>query len=133
MKRLYEKSRDGKDQNVLILLHGLGDTAANFIQFGRKLELPQTALAAIEAPFPIPFFEGTSWWPRPFDMDTGAMRPPNTNDIQSIRNQLFQYITREYIDTRGFEADRIFLLGFSQGGSIALDLAIHSPIEFRGK
>lgn len=60
---VYTASPDGIDENLLILFHGLGDNPTNFIQFGKKMRLPQTACLAIKAPFPIPFFdEGTSWF-----------------------------------------------------------------------
>jgi hypothetical protein len=42
----------------------------NFIKFGEKMELPQTALVALQGPIPIPFFDGSCWYPA-FDMSTG--------------------------------------------------------------
>ena len=46
----YAQSDDGVDENLLILLHGLGDTHAPFTNLGKQLKLPQTATLAIRAP-----------------------------------------------------------------------------------
>lgn len=45
----YAPSDDGTDENLLILLHGLGDTHIPFGRLGRSLKLPQTATLAIRA------------------------------------------------------------------------------------
>ena len=34
------------------------------------MELPQTAIVALQGPNPIPFFEGSCWYPA-FDLSTG--------------------------------------------------------------
>lgn len=46
----YAPSDDGTDENLLILLHGLGDTHIPFFKLGRQLKLPQTAVLAVRAP-----------------------------------------------------------------------------------
>jgi len=46
----YTPSDDGVDENLLILLHGLGDTHVPFANLGKQLKLPQTATLALRAP-----------------------------------------------------------------------------------
>jgi hypothetical protein len=46
----YTPSNDDVDENLLVLLHGLGDTHAPFANLGKQLKLPQTATLAIRAP-----------------------------------------------------------------------------------
>ena len=46
----YAPSDDDVDENLLILLHGLGDTHVPFANLGKKLKLPQTATLALRAP-----------------------------------------------------------------------------------
>ncbi|THU87365.1 hypothetical protein K435DRAFT_867374 [Dendrothele bispora CBS 962.96] len=46
----YYPSDDGTDENLLILLHGLGDTHIPFSKLGKQFKLPQTAVLAIRAP-----------------------------------------------------------------------------------
>lgn len=46
----YTSSDDGVDENLLILLHGLGDTHVPFANLGKQFKLPQTATLALRAP-----------------------------------------------------------------------------------
>ena len=38
----YSGSQDGVNENLLILLHGLGDSEKAYYDFGKRMELPQT-------------------------------------------------------------------------------------------
>lgn len=71
----YESSPSGVDSNLLILLHGLGDTHLPFQNLGRKLagNLPQTAILSLRGGSPIPFLdqEGWAWWPVWDDLGQG--------------------------------------------------------------
>lgn len=48
----YAESKDGAQANLLVLLHGLGDTSASFLQLGKQLSLPGTCALSLQAPFP---------------------------------------------------------------------------------
>ena len=52
---VYTPSQNGPSTNLLILLHGLGDTHVRFHKLGRDLNLPQTATLALCAPLPYIF------------------------------------------------------------------------------
>lgn len=41
--------------NILILLHGLGDTNESFTQLAKQLALPETVCISTQAPSPLPF------------------------------------------------------------------------------
>lgn len=62
----YQSSPSGVDSNLLLLLHGLGDTAASFAALGASLQrsLPQTAVMAVQAPLRVPLLEEEAymWW-----------------------------------------------------------------------
>jgi predicted esterase len=123
-------SVDGINQNLLILFHGLGDTADNFIQFGLKLRIPQTALLSVQGSFMIPFFpDGWAWFPS-FD-DQGFYL--KHNDPKLIKG-LIQTRTKLLNDIKSLEwpLERIFLLGFGQGGSVALDLVLNGQLSVGG-
>jgi hypothetical protein len=78
LKPLYIESQDKANSNIMILLHGMGDTAGNFIQFAQRMQLPQTMLCALTGPFRIPFFDnGTSWYSQfgPDGMDLPKSHP----------------------------------------------------------
>ena len=46
----------GVDANLLVLLHGIGDTSKPFFQLGEQLQrtLPQTAILRVQAPIRVP-------------------------------------------------------------------------------
>jgi predicted esterase len=130
LKYVYRHSADGIDENLLILFHGLGDKAGNFVNFGIKMNLPQTAVMAIQGPDKIPFFEesevGTGWWPA-YDPVTGDDLPVTSKvALDGIRKT--RKLLTEFLDKLGkvWLPGNIFLFGFSQGGSCALDLALRS-------
>lgn len=66
----YASAQDQVDSNLLIFLHGLGDTAQPFFQLGKQLQktLPQTAIMSIQAPLRVPLLEEEAWmWWESFD------------------------------------------------------------------
>lgn len=44
----------GQPLNILILLHGLGDTQSSFTSLAKNLNLPETACISLRGPNPIP-------------------------------------------------------------------------------
>lgn len=60
----YRHSKDGIDTNLLILLHGLGDTLEPFDRLAASLALPQTATLTIQGTLQVPLLEEKAfqWW-----------------------------------------------------------------------
>jgi hypothetical protein len=58
----YVPSPDGVDENLLLLLHGLGDRPSAFAQLARSMALPQMAALAMGGPQEVPFSEGGRSW-----------------------------------------------------------------------
>jgi predicted esterase len=57
-------SPDGRPHNIVLLLHGLGDSAGPFARLARQWRLPQTLALALQAPAPIGFgMPGAAWFP----------------------------------------------------------------------
>lgn len=52
----YAPSHDGKESNLLLLLHGLGDTCKPFFELGKQFKLPGTCVLSLQAPFPYVLF-----------------------------------------------------------------------------
>ena len=77
---------EGKADNLLVLLHGLGDTPANYLTFGTNLQLPSTTVVSLRAPWPLGaggaieaaaagHVEGYQWFPA-FEDDGSLIKPP---------------------------------------------------------
>lgn len=49
----------------------IGDTKGPFAALGTKLQLPQTATMAVQAPEPVPYMEECYQWYPSFDFLTG--------------------------------------------------------------
>lgn len=116
--------------NILILLHGLGDTNASFTKLGQQLSLPETACIALQAPNPLPFNLGGFHWGDDliFDQNTGAM-DVDTGFKTSTRIVLDKIIKDALISKCGYRAREIMLFGFAQGGMVAVQAAA----EFDGE
>ncbi|KAH9882645.1 hypothetical protein J1614_000881 [Plenodomus biglobosus] len=110
--------------NVLILLHGLGDTISSFTNLGKQLNLPETACIAVQAPAPLPFDLGGFHWgdDMVFDQNTGEM-DVDTGFKASMRLVLGSVIREGLMKNCGYTAREIIIFGFAQGGMVGLQTA----------
>jgi predicted esterase len=92
----------------LVLLHGRGAGAHDILQFAEALALPDTALAAPEAP-------GRSWWPTSFLAPAAAMAPHVEAGLAAVDAAIAAF------EAEGLTRNRIGVLGFSQGGCLAAE------------
>ncbi|KAF8208213.1 hypothetical protein K438DRAFT_1574755 [Mycena galopus ATCC 62051] len=126
----YAPSDDGTDENLLILLHGLGnicqlcikgDTHIPFSKLGRQFKLPQTAVLAVRAPDQVPFLyeESFAWFPS-FDDLGELIESPNPTPALLLMDRIFRHLS----DDCAWPANRIHLFGFAQGGSVAAEFGI---------
>jgi len=118
----YAPSDDGTDENLLILLHGLGDTHIPFSKLGKSLKLPQTAILALDAPEQVPFLydEQSYQWFTSFD-DLGEIieRPNPTPALQHL-SKIIDHLTNDC----AWPLNHIHFFGFAQGGSVATEFVI---------
>ncbi|KAF2094367.1 phospholipase/Carboxylesteras-like protein [Rhizodiscina lignyota] len=107
--------------NVLILLHGLGDTHLPFKTLASQLSLPETACISLRAPAPLPFeLDGFHWGDDIiFDQSTGAM-DSDTGFQKSTRLLVEDVILNGVVRKCGYKMREIMLFGFAQGGMVAL-------------
>jgi predicted esterase len=109
---------------VLLLLHGFCDTDLNFASFGTKLQLPQTAVLAIRAPIPL-LDMGFTW----FDVLTssGDVSFDSADAVASLRetSDAMLPLLQRLHQRQGYAMRNIFILGYSQGGTVALSV-LHS-------
>ncbi|KAI0037092.1 hypothetical protein K488DRAFT_39890 [Vararia minispora EC-137] len=117
----YVPSDDGTDENLLILLHGLGDTHLPFAKLGRSLNLPQTAMLALRAPERIPYlYEDAYQWYESFDPLGALIASPNPTKGLDYMSAVLQHLTKDC----GWPPRRIHVYGFAQGGSVATESAL---------
>jgi predicted esterase len=113
-----------KPTNVLLLLHGLGDTNIPFGLFAQRLSLPETCCISLRAPAPLPFgLEGYHWGDDiVFDNATGGIDTDSgfTRALKLVHEKVVKGIL---IDKCGYKGREIVLFGFGQGGMVAISLA----------
>ena len=119
--------------NVLILLHGLGDTNASFGNLGRQLCLPDTACIAMQAPTPLPFDLGGFHWGDDivFDQASGQM-DLDTGFARAIHIIKKDIIEDGLIKNCGYRPREIMLFGFGQGAMAAMAAALSMSEELGG-
>ncbi|KJA14560.1 hypothetical protein HYPSUDRAFT_72507 [Hypholoma sublateritium FD-334 SS-4] len=117
----YAPSDDGTDENLLVLLHGLGDTHAPFAKLGKSLKLPQTAVLALRAPAVVPFLYEDAWqWFPAFDGLGAPLITPDPTPAIDFLTVALAHLTGPC----AWPPDRIHLFGFAQGGTAAAELAV---------
>ncbi|CAE6537889.1 unnamed protein product [Rhizoctonia solani] len=120
---VYFPSDDGIDENILIVLHGLGDSMAPFVRMAKQLKLPQTATLVLQAPELIPFLEEGEemyqWYTSFTSLGELIERPNPMGAVEKV-HKIIEYLKHEC----GWPTTRIHLFGFAQGGSVALESAL---------
>ncbi len=104
---------------AMIMLHGRGASAADILGLSADLERAGLAFLAPQAP------EGR-WYPNPFLAPLASNQPWLDAALARLR-QLVENLVKG-----GLSKERIFLLGFSQGGSLALEFAARSGQRWGG-
>ncbi|KAI0669116.1 hypothetical protein C8Q78DRAFT_978867 [Trametes maxima] len=118
---VYAPSDDGTDENLLILLHGLGDTEIPFGRLGRQLHLPQTATLALRAPEKVPYlYEEAYQWYESFDPLGELLERPNPTPAIDLLTKVLEHLVKGC----AWPPVRIHLFGFAQGGSVAAESAL---------
>ncbi|KAM6501113.1 hypothetical protein JOM56_004127 [Amanita muscaria] len=118
---VYIPSDDGMDENLLIILHGLGDTHAPFAKMGRQLKLPQTAVLSLRAPDQIPYLEEDSFqWYTSFDHLGELIQQPDPTPAIELLSEAVAYLIKDC----HWPPHRIHLFGFAQGGTVAAEFGI---------
>ncbi|KAI5780765.1 phospholipase/Carboxylesterase-like protein [Geopyxis carbonaria] len=120
-------SIDQRISNVLILLHGLGDTEQPFSVLGSRLNIPETLCLSVRGPHPLPFDSHGFHWGNDiiFDQASGGLDMDSGFDDT---RQLFKTIIDEVlVNICGWSRRKLFFFGFGQGGMVALDIAASLP------
>ncbi|OQR91239.1 hypothetical protein ACHHYP_04855 [Achlya hypogyna] len=123
------------NENMLIFLHGLGDTHDALFALGSTMALPQTAVMSVRAPLALPFDLGYAWY-HALDNDgnvllpraASAARSQSLAEVVTHWHQLLHVLHVDY----GWPYARMFLFGFAQGATTALHVAASTTQRLGG-
>jgi predicted esterase len=101
----------GDAAGALILLHGRGGDAEEMLGLAGLVAPPSLACLAPQA-------AGSTWYPWRFT-EPAARNEPHLSSALSVLGDLMERLARD-----GLPAERIALLGFSQGACLALEFAL---------
>jgi len=107
-----------KAHAAMILLHGRGATAEDIMTIAAELMHPGFAYLAPQA-------EGNAWYPYPFTAPLDANEPYLSAALGVIENLLAKVEAT-------IPAQRVILLGFSQGACLALEFAARHARRYGG-
>jgi phospholipase/carboxylesterase len=103
---------------AMVLVHGRGASAADIMTLGTELLHPGFAYLAPQA-------AGGAWYPKPFTAPTEENEPYLTSALEVLASLLA-------LIEGSVSADRIILLGFSQGACLTLEFAVRHARPYGG-
>jgi len=103
---------------AMVLVHGRGATAEDIITLAADLMHPGFAYLAPQA-------AGNAWYPNPFTAPLEANEPYLSSALGVLENLLAKI-------EAGIPAQRVILLGFSQGACLALEFAVRHARRYGG-
>jgi predicted esterase len=103
---------------AMILVHGRGASAADIMTLGAELIHPGVAYFAPQA-------AGNAWYPNPFTSPIESNEPYLSSALEVVGSLL---ATIE----KSVPADRVILLGFSQGACLTLEFAARHARRYGG-
>lgn len=134
MARKLQSDRRGPEKatSVVVLLHGYGADGADLLGLADPLSphLPGTAFYAPDAPEPCannPM--GRQWFPVPW-LDGSTQDQARESMVRSV-DDLNAFLD-EVLAREGLGADRMVLVGFSQGTMMALQVGLRRKAELAG-
>ena len=104
---------------AVIMLHGRGASAAGMLDFADVFAQPEIAYLAPQAP-------GSTWYPYSFMAPFEKNEPAFSNALATVASAVAD------LAGQGFPPERVVLLGFSQGGCLALEYAARNAQRYGG-
>ncbi|KAI2499297.1 phospholipasecarboxylesterase [Fragilaria crotonensis] len=129
MLSLSSRPAGWPNTNLLILLHGAGDTHIPFDKLGQTMALPQTATLALSARGaygePLPLQLGYTWF-QEMDYTTGAPLPESQRQrsLHEAASKFCQFLHQLIVQEQWIIPERVFLLGYGAGGALAMQVCV---------
>jgi phospholipase/carboxylesterase len=112
-------ARLAEAQAAMIMVHGRGATADSILTLTDELQRPDWAYLAPQA-------AGNTWYPYSFLAPIWQNEPGITSGLTAVAHLL------DHITNAGIPAERIILLGFSQGACLTLEFAARNAGRYGG-
>lgn len=109
----------GSATAAMIMLHGRGATAEDILYLAHELNAPDVAFLAPQA-------ANATWYPNRFIAPVATNEPWLSSALQVVDELVGSLVAA------GIPHERIFLLGFSQGGCLATEYAARHPRRYAG-
>jgi predicted esterase len=111
----------GEAAAAMILIHGRGATAESILELTREFSMEGAHLAYL-----APQAAGMVWYPNRFVAPRASNEPYLSSALAKIEGLVAQVLAA------GIPAEKLFILGFSQGACLALDYAARHPRRYGG-
>lgn len=109
----------GEAHAAMIMLHGRGATAEDILYLAHEWTAPHVAYLAPQA-------ANATWYPNRFIAPVATNEPWLSSALQVVDDLVAS------LAASGVPHERIFLLGFSQGGCLATEYAARYPRRYAG-
>lgn len=106
-------------QAGMVLIHGRGSSAVNILSLAAEFAHPTVAYLAPQA-------AGGTWYPNRFIAPIASNEPGITSGMVAIADALGA------LEAAGVPAERVVLLGFSQGACLAVEFAARHARRYGG-
>lgn len=104
---------------VVLMTHGRGDNAQNFIGLSEEFEHENVAFLALQA-------ANFTWYPQSFLAPIAANEPYLSSALVFLED------TVEHVIQQGIQAEKIIFMGFSQGACLALEYTARNARRYGG-
>lgn len=111
---------------AVVLVHGRGATAESFAPLADALVQGDGASLEPDLAFLAPQAPGNTWYPYPFMSPIAQNEPHLTNALAAIAGIM------THLESTGIHAEKVFLLGFSQGACLASEYAARNARRYGG-
>lgn len=133
MLNVRVKESKTKAQWCMIWMHGLGADGNDMAMLQSQMAIEDLAIRHVFVDAPIRPVTINNHYPMPAWYDILGADLQSREDEQGIRasSDAIEVIIEEQV-RQGFNKERIFLAGFSQGGAMALTIALNNPAQLAG-